>query len=729
MTLNTKNKIKNLIVAVTNRCNLRCKMCTIWKENEKKDIDAYTIKKIFNSKYLDDDFSLTLTGGEPFLSPKFQDIIKEILVFKPEALKTVSTNGVTTEKILEFLRKYKGKFPNLSLSISFDGIHKNDLQRGKSKAKIMDTIERLKKEFPKMLIKVKLTITPINYDDIIPTYEYCKKVGIKFKVKLSESATNYTNKLEPWQPVWTEQMKKSIKNDLMKIGGEKVDSDEKSADFIKRTIMAMDSELHLKQCLAPFERIFVMPDCSVYSCIHLKKLGDIIDKKLCTIPKRIHSSDYINGVDNSAKEILKLLKINIKELQDLCFKSLKQAVNQSNKVLSDNLSKIAFNKGMVFVVGWGKSVDLFIKTMLSHIPKDKLAGCKYMSLKPDLKEGNVERINATHPILSKKNIQGSMKLLNFIKKAKEKDIVLILSTGGGSSMFEVLDSKVSLEQAKKTIKILLKNNVDCRLVNYTRRCCSEVKGGKLLRFVRAKRIITFILSDDILTGGKQRCAMHVASGPTKTYSLLGKQQKDMLKKLKDIKVTSILPDKLFSQTDSKRQLKSEKRVKHIVIFDNKRLINIIKKNLRALGIETKIRVTPYFDESSDVARQLFDEFKSLVDDNSKRPLAYICGGESTVNVKGRGKGGRVQELIGYLIKPLSKIPNSFVVGFGSDGQDYLKGIAGACADNNTYATAKKILNNCLNNNDTYHLHKELGSLIKSPQKKITVGDIIILFKN
>ncbi len=254
------NKIKYIIVAVTNRCNLHCKMCTIWAEPEKWDLDHQTFKKIFDSKYLDDNFALTLTGGEPFLSKEFDNIIKTIISERPESLKTISTNGVLTNKILEFLEKYGSKLPNLSLSISLDGINTHDLQRGRSKEDILGTINLVRQKFPKMKIKIKFTITPINYKDIIPTYEFCRKMKVVFKVKISESAENYTNKLRTWNPTWSKEMKDSIRKDLMIVKKGFMKSDKAGANFVKRTIGLLDGKVHLKECRAPFERVFIMPD-------------------------------------------------------------------------------------------------------------------------------------------------------------------------------------------------------------------------------------------------------------------------------------------------------------------------------------------------------------------------------------------------------------------------------------------------------------------------------------
>lgn len=275
-----ETKIKNVIIAITNRCNLHCKMCTIWKERSKTDLKADEIRKILDSKHLDEDVSLTLTGGEPFLSTEFDKIIGMIIEKRPHSLKTISTNGTMTEKIMSFLRKNKKRLPNLSISISFDGVNCHDVQRGKSKSKIMKTIKAIKKEFPDMRLKLKFTITPYNYKDIMPTYKFCKKIGVILKVKMSESADNYTNKLTPWKPVWTEGMKRSIKKDLKFLKSEMMSTDAKSADFITRTIGALDGIFHMKKCNAPYERIFVMPDGTVYSCIHMESIGNILDDDL-----------------------------------------------------------------------------------------------------------------------------------------------------------------------------------------------------------------------------------------------------------------------------------------------------------------------------------------------------------------------------------------------------------------------------------------------------------------
>jgi len=411
------------------------------------------------------------------------------------------------------------------------------------------------------------------------------------------------------------------------------------------------------------------------------------------------------------------------KLEKICFESLKQSIDKSNDILKFNLSNLDFGSGRIFVIGWGKSVDPFIKTIISIIPKKQLVGCKYLSLNSDYKKGKIERMNATHPLTSEKNTVRSRIILDFLKNAKEEDTIIIISTGGGSSMFEVLNSNISLKQLKEVTFILLKNNVDCRLINFIRRCCSEVKGGKLLNHMKARNILTFVVSDDVLTRKNKDCVMHVASGVTKKIAISEERKNKNVNQLESIGITKIIPKSVFLK-DNKIPVKN---VKHIVLFDNWDLMKILQKNLSHKGFKTRLRTMPYFEESRKVAKKLINEFSMIIKEE-KKPFAYICGGESTVDVKGDGKGGRVQELVGYSLKQLSKIPNSHIIGIGSDGRDYLKGIAGAYAKTDTYKKINFRIKNYLNNNNTYFLHKKLGNLIKSPEYTLNVGDFIILLK-
>ncbi|MEA3514169.1 MAG: radical SAM protein [Nanoarchaeota archaeon] len=275
-------QIKNINIAVTNRCNLKCIMCDIWQEIPKIDLPLYAVEKILQSKRIDKDVDITLTGGEPFLNENLFEITKAIIKKKPNSLQTISTNGILTNRIIDYLAEFSQSLPKgFSLHISMDGLTSHDKQRGAdSLNRIKDTIKRIKADYPSINIKIKFTITPLNYLDILPTYAFCKNQGLGFRVKLVEYAENYTNKNKGEKFNFTGEMKREIAKQLVCIYYKKKVIDKENAEFIKNTIKNLFGKQEKSLCKTPFERIFIMPDCDVYSCIHFKKIGNLNENAL-----------------------------------------------------------------------------------------------------------------------------------------------------------------------------------------------------------------------------------------------------------------------------------------------------------------------------------------------------------------------------------------------------------------------------------------------------------------
>lgn len=262
-------------------------MCDIWKEFPKKDICLDSIKEVLSSKSMSKKPDFALTGGEPFMNKNLFGITKQILNVYPFSLKTISTNGTSTERILKFLSTFRKELPeDFSLHISYDGPNHHDLQRGyRSKEKILNTIKTIKKDFKHINLKIKFTITPTNYKDIIPTYDFCIKNRLDFRVKLVENAKNYTNKIDEKKITFKNSIKKSIIKDLLKVYKRKSKYDKRNAEFIKRSINLLLNKSTKKDCYVPFEKIFMMPNGNIYTCIHSESIGNINKKSLDNIWK------------------------------------------------------------------------------------------------------------------------------------------------------------------------------------------------------------------------------------------------------------------------------------------------------------------------------------------------------------------------------------------------------------------------------------------------------------
>lgn len=273
--------IKSINIAVTNKCNLKCIMCDIWKEEPKIDASLDIVKRIFQSKCLDKEVDISLTGGEPFLYKNLSGLTKLILKKKADSLKTVTTNGVLTKKILNYLEEFRSSLPEgFSLNISLDGININDAQRGKSLDNILKTITLVKEKFPLVDIKIKFTITPVNYFDLIPTYNFCKENDLDFRIKLVEYAENYTNRIEKRKFKFDFETRKRIAKDLSRMYKEKIKYDKTDSKFVSNTFNFLLGKMPPLSCKTPFERIFIMPNKDIYSCIHFPKIGNLDESSL-----------------------------------------------------------------------------------------------------------------------------------------------------------------------------------------------------------------------------------------------------------------------------------------------------------------------------------------------------------------------------------------------------------------------------------------------------------------
>jgi hydroxypyruvate reductase len=131
-------------------------------------------------------------------------------------------------------------------------------------------------------------------------------------------------------------------------------------------------------------------------------------------------------------------------------------------------------------------------------------------------------------------------------------------------------------------------------------------------------------------------------------------------------------------------------------------------------------------ESKEVAVLMGKFFRSL---SEKQVCLYA--GETTITVNGHGKGGRLQEYIAALISEIGSIKNCVAASFGSDGVDFLEGVGGAIIDDNTLmkCRANNIdIQSMIDENDTFNLHNQIGSLIKSSPTNTNVADLHVFIK-
>lgn len=177
-----------LHVTTTNRCNLRCRMCNIWRQETKIDLPEAALKNLAASPLSRGIEILDITGGEPFLT----DIPKLVEYAGGKRLRTVliSSNGTLTDKALETVSALLGKYRfTLVVDISLDGLNDDhDRIRGvlgtfEKASRTLAGLAALSRNHPSLKPTVKMTILKENYRDVLSVYEFARQAGAEFTTK------------------------------------------------------------------------------------------------------------------------------------------------------------------------------------------------------------------------------------------------------------------------------------------------------------------------------------------------------------------------------------------------------------------------------------------------------------------------------------------------------------------------------------------------------------------
>lgn len=327
---------------------------------------------------------------------------------------------------------------------------------------------------------------------------------------------------------------------------------------------------------------------------------------------------------------------------------------------------------------------------------------------------NFKVIQAGHPLPNKNSVVAAKKILEFLKEVKPSDFVIFLISGGASSLVALPDS-LTLTEKKIVTDLMLKCGATIHEINCIRKHLSQIKGGKLLEYLNSDGI-SLVMSDvvgDDLTS--------IASGITyydKTTFL------DARKILKKYHLERQVPKSVLRHIDLGIQGKipetpKRQKIKNHVISTNKICLDAMNVHAKDLGYSTKV----LSGMSGDVQKLGIKIAKTLSD---KKINCVIFGGEPTIIVKGKGKGGRNQELVLYTSIYLGKQgTKAIVVSVGTDGIDGNTDCAGAI-----WKSDKKIdtMVQYLDENNSYHFFKKYGGLVFTGHTGTNLMDIGLVIR-
>ena len=387
----------------------------------------------------------------------------------------------------------------------------------------------------------------------------------------------------------------------------------------------------------------------------------------------------------------------------------------------------------IIVTGFGKGTAPMAKA-LEEILGDRLTeGWITVKYGHGLPLNKVRVMEAGHPIPDQAGLQATQFLLDRLKGCTEKDLVLCAFSGGGSALSPAPRAPLELDEKQQTTQLLLNCGATIFEINAMRKHLSLCKGGQLARIAFPATLVSLFLSD--VVGDPLDV---IASGPTvpdpstfsdcirivERYGLWEKLPSAVLKLLQDgaqglIADTPKAGDAVF------------KSGQNLVVGSNRAALLAAARKAKELGYNTLILSSFVQGEAREIARAFAAIGKEIAVSGHPipPPACILAGGETTVTIRGKGKGGRNQELALAAAQAMEGWPQMALLSAGTDGSDGPTDAAGAFVDGNTCLDAlRKGIDpeKYLMGNDSYHFFNQLDDLFMTGPTRTNVMDVICL---
>ncbi len=413
--------------------------------------------------------------------------------------------------------------------------------------------------------------------------------------------------------------------------------------------------------------------------------------------------------------------------------SVKKNIKVKGKTLHIMGIKYCLNEfDSIHVIGAGKASGHMAQALFD-ILEDKITDGFVIipeNLKIKLRTGKIKLWKASHPIPNHMGIRGVKQLLESVSNVTERDLVIGLISGGGSALMPLPYDDLTLENKQEVTSDLLRSGANIYEINAVRKHLSSVKGGRLAEKLQSTHLVSLIVSDVI--GNRLDT---IASGPTVPDRTTFKDVRHVLIKYGlwnslSMKVKRVIENGLSGTIPETPKPGSRifRNVRNFVIADNEQACKAAVNKLRSRGIHAKLLTTSLHGEAKDAGRYVASLAERIVN-RKRKPAALIMGGETTVTVTGKGKGGRNQELVLAASIGISGLCNTALASVGTDGIDGNSSAAGAIADAFTIKKAERLNLNprkFLENNDSYSFFKRLCDTIQTGPTGTNVNDLLIL---
>ena len=390
--------------------------------------------------------------------------------------------------------------------------------------------------------------------------------------------------------------------------------------------------------------------------------------------------------------------------------------------------------GKIHLIAFGKGACAMARAAVDIIAASDLAGVgiAVTNYENVIAVANVDVIGAGHPLPDAAGFHAAQKIAECVSQAQADDLVLVLISGGGSALLPYPVAGVSLEEKIATTNLLLACGATINEINCVRKHLSQLKGGGLARLAAPAQVHALILSD-VLGDDLSTIASGTTVADNSTYS-------DAINILKNKGVWGRVPESVRQHLQQGEHGKiSEtpkandpifKHTNYLLCASNTVSVKAAQVAAEQLGYNTQIYSEQLCGIARDEAEKLAIYAANIVP--TLQPLALLSGGETTVNLKGNGKGGRNQEFALAFALAAEKYGLTgqwSLLSGGTDGRDGPTDAAGGMVDANSLQTMISAGINpsaYLDNNDAYHALNSVNDLLITGATGTNVADLQIL---
>lgn len=380
----------------------------------------------------------------------------------------------------------------------------------------------------------------------------------------------------------------------------------------------------------------------------------------------------------------------------------------------------------IWVVGAGKASATMARALEAVLGRRIAGGVVVTKYDHAVSCSRIRILEASHPEPDAASVEAARQILQCVSEAAPDDLVVVLLSGGGSALMELPRPGLTLAHIRSATRAMLRSNLTIHQMNAVRKHLSAVKGGGLARRCRA-RMVVLALSDVI----GDRLAS-IASGPAAPDPSTFRQCARLLAALPGRSVPRAVREYIqrgAAGLEPETLKHPRARVHHFVIGSNRLALDAACRQACRLGYRSMV-LTSLLQGDNAAAAELHARLAARIA-FTKRPLAppacVLSGGETTLVVRGDGKGGRNLQFGLEVVRALAAIRSpALVASLGTDGTDGPTDAAGALVDTSSLgrATARGLdPDQYLVRNDSYHFFEKLGDLIRTGPTHTNVMDL------